>query len=68
MNVSTILKELNLNLFTYEEKTHIFHNNALTNYKRDFEFTSEFIKLVRYLKENHIKYREFKNGDVLVIS
>lgn len=67
MNTSTMLKDLSLCMFSYDDKKSLFHNLSSPNFKKSFEFSSEFIKLVHYLQSHHIRFKEFSNGDIQII-
>ena len=68
LDIKLMLNDLKLKMFNYESEKKLFHNiNLKENYKRNFEFTAEFIKIIKYLKKNHVQYKEIQNGDILIL-
>ena len=60
-------KDLNLLTYTYLEKEKIFkvqNNSTVDDY---YVLTSDFIKIVKYLKSNHLVF-EVENNDILLLS
>ena len=69
MQVSEIVEELNLKTYEYNKKENSFvhfENSDKKNFSI-YDFTSEIIKLVRFLNINHIDFEEDFKGNIKLI-
>ncbi len=64
MIVEQVVNELNLKTYEYDVAQNSFVHMEEQNIKNVYDFTSEIIKLVRYLDFNHIDFEEDLNGNI----
>jgi len=60
----TLLKELNVRCFSYDEKEKTI--KRISTERRSYTSTAENIKLIRRLNENNLNFRETKEGNIKI--
>lgn len=70
MKVNEVIEELDLKTYEYDQNQNSFvhfEKNSTRNFSI-YDFTSEIIKLVRFLNNNHIDFEEDFKGNIRLIN
>ena len=70
MKVNEVIEELDLKTYEYDKNQNSFVHSEKSS-ERNFniyDFTSEIIKLVRFLNNNHIDFEEDFKGNIKLVN
>ena len=66
MKACELIKNLEPMFYTFDEEKSLFKKIVNKAINSPYEFTAEFIKIFRELKENNIKFLEDKDGNLKI--